>query len=280
MKKIGIATLIMGAMLLTACNDANIGIIGGADGPTSIFIGEEIENNTSLKLKIVDGSYTGELILAGTNKYDVYTLNVKETPVFIDGKEANYTDLEDGMPVTVDFDGSIEETFPAKLGSVKGIYGHSIGTQQNPGGTFYDLSGLYLKVLNDLWETDSGLNSDIKYISVDLSKAPAGLTEGEKSAVCWIFANSHNAEGLQLSLDELDAEGYMDKDKLYWEDGILFSITDKMGENEIHFGLNTIKFDAKKWRSGDGAYFFNDCTASCSQMGTWETYNVGGHAIS
>jgi len=43
MKKITLGILVTGVCLLTACNNANIGIIGGADGPTSIFIGE---NNT------------------------------------------------------------------------------------------------------------------------------------------------------------------------------------------------------------------------------------------
>jgi len=35
--------VISGVCLLTACNNANIGVIGGADGPTSIFIGEQKE---------------------------------------------------------------------------------------------------------------------------------------------------------------------------------------------------------------------------------------------
>ena len=39
-----------------------------------------------------------------------------------------------------------------------------------------------------------------------------------------------------------------------------------------------VRFDAEKWRSGLGAYFFLDCTASMEQDGTW-TYTVGGEAI-
>ena len=40
MKKITLGILVTVICLLTACNNTNIGIIGGADGPTSIFIGE------------------------------------------------------------------------------------------------------------------------------------------------------------------------------------------------------------------------------------------------
>ena len=40
MKKIILFITIIGICLLTACDNTDIGIIGGADGPTSIFVGE------------------------------------------------------------------------------------------------------------------------------------------------------------------------------------------------------------------------------------------------
>ena len=66
----------------------------------------------------------------------------------------------------------------------------------------------------------------------------------------------------------------------YFEDGILFSITDSMNAEEQYNGLRVIKFDAQKWRSGTGAYYFGDCTASWPQNGTWSDYNIGSQAIS
>ncbi len=43
MKRIIALTLIMSCFLLTACNDAtSIGVIGGADGPTTIIVGENV----------------------------------------------------------------------------------------------------------------------------------------------------------------------------------------------------------------------------------------------
>ena len=53
-----------------------------------------------------------------------------------------------------------------------------------------------------------------------------------------------------------------------------------MKAEEQYNGLRVIKFDAQKWRSGLGAYFFTDCSVSWPQQGTWTDYNVGGHAIS
>ncbi len=38
-------------------------------------------------------------------------------------------------------------------------------------------------------------------------------------------------------------------------------------------------FDAEKWRSGDGAYFFCGCVGHRAENGSW-TYHVGSEAIS
>ena len=46
MKRIITLTLIMCSLLLTACNNASIGVIGGADGPTSIIVSEKNNDKT------------------------------------------------------------------------------------------------------------------------------------------------------------------------------------------------------------------------------------------
>ena len=247
-----------------------------------ILVNAKDENKT---LKIIDGAESGNLILAGAESSSVYTLDAKNIDILVDGKKGKLEDLEDGMPLDVyykvDFNNVPQKQgVPIDISSLcSSINGHSIGTERNPGGTCYDLSGLYLKVLEDLWETDAGLNGDIKYVSIDLSKAPGELTEGEKSAISYIFAKTHDKMCLQLTFEELREQGYIEKDALYWKDGLLFSITDSQKAEEQYFGLRTIKFDAQKWRSGTGAYIFTDCTASWPQMGSWTDYNVGAHAI-
>ena len=245
------------------------------------------EKNSGYKtLKIIDGAESGNLILAGKETNFVYSLDASKVDVLINGNKAETKDLEDGMPLDIYYEGDFDN-INKPMGAVfditswcKSINGHTIGTQRNPGGSFYDLSGLYLKVLEDLWEVDAGLNGGIKYISIDLSEAPGELTEGEKAAISYIFAKAHSAECLQLSFEELRERGYIKKDELYWEDGLLFSITDSMKAEEQYNGLRVIKFDAQKWRSGTGAYYFGDCTASWPQMGTWSDYNIGSQAIS
>ena len=283
MKRYLILCLILSIAILTGCDSVKLSVNGPTENKVS-YLDEKYEHKT---LKIVDGAESGSLVLAGAENSFIYALDVNKVDILIDGKKAELKDLEDGMPIDVYCNGEFinirhEADAPIDITSLcKTINGHSIGTERNPGGTCYDLSGLYLKVLEDLWEVDSGLNGDIKYISIDLSKAPGELTEGEKSAISYIFAKAHDKKCLQLSYEELIEQGYLKGDKpYYFEDGILFSITDSMNAEEQYNGLRVIKFDAQKWRSGLGAYIFTDCTVSWPQQGTWKDYNVGAHAIS
>ena len=46
------------------------------------------------------------------------------------------------------------------------------------------------------WSADDGLNGGAELVSVDLSKAPGGLTAGEKAAIAYVFAQKHDVQGL------------------------------------------------------------------------------------
>lgn len=235
------------------------------------------ESMEVISLKIVDGAEDGKLILAGESTYEVYSLTVDNIPVYLDGKKADASVLEDGMTADISYNGTVMEIFPAMLGDVEGIYVYSRGSGRNQDDGLYDLSGLYLKVLTDLWKTDSALNEDIKYISVDLSRAPGNLTEAEKTAIAWIFSSTHNAEMLTLSYAELDEQGYLEEWR--WKDGVLLYI-DPAGEEAEKDMHSKVKFEAVKWRSELGAYCFMDCQAKWTKDGVWEDYTVGAHAIS
>lgn len=229
---------------------------------------------------IVDGAENGVLTLAGEG--DVYTLSVENVPVTLDGEAADASALEDGMHIAIAYERSLE-TYPCQLAGVSGVQAYSVGSQEEPGGGYFDLCGLYLRVLDDLWNKDAGLNGDARYVSVDLSEAPGGLTDAEKAAVAWVFADAHDAVPLTLTYTELMEEGYLTDDggPGYWEDGVLFSI-DVILETDVggNYSLPTIRFNAQKWRSGLGAYFLMDCSAVWPETGTWTTYTVGDEAIS
>lgn len=232
--------------------------------------------------RIVDGAEEGELLLADLNGAEngVYMLSVKDIPLTVDGQAADCDALADGMTVEVNHSGTVLESYPAQFAQV-----YSLRAQTPPGGGFTDLCGLWLKVLDDLWNTDPGLNGmesggTVPYVGVDLSRAPGDLTAAEKSAVAWRFGQLHGAEALMGTFDDLAEQGYLDRQQLFWEDGVLFSIAADESQDGAAYSLPVLKFDAEKWRGGDGAYFFNGCTCVWPESGIWTDYSVGSKAIS
>lgn len=273
-----------------------------------------------LSCRIVDGAEEGELLLAELDhslndheltRHDgksVYRLSLNGTrcreetlpdgghlnamlvnngvSIYLDGEPAQPSDLKDGMSIELSFNGLVEESFPAQLGEVYELHAYSIGTPQCPGGGYFDICGLYLQVLDDLWNVDPGLNSDISMAGLDLSQAPGSLLDSEKAALAWRFGELHGVEVLQGTFEELAQEGYLTPveevpDLYQWEDGCLFTISlNHDHEDEIYFGLPVLFFDAQKWCSPLGAYYFGDCSTVWPESGTWSGYKVGHQAIS
>ena len=229
------------------------------------------------------------LLLAKTdgNSADVYTLSLRDAELTLDGnafdrnEPGTYQDLPGktltGALVEVAYD-LVLETYPGQLAEVTAVNIRSDGLD--------DRCALYLRVLNDLWAVDEGLNSDITMLSMDLSQT--GLSDSEQAAVAWAFGGEHGiSQVLSLNYEQLAAEGYLtgadpDSDGIpCWEDGCLFTITEQeTGDNELNGARNTVTFDAQKWRSALGAYFFADCTAEQALDGHWGDYTVGSEAIS
>ncbi len=139
------------------------------------------------------------------------------------------------MSAEVWYTGGVQETYPAKFSQVVAV---SLSREEN---AQYDLCGLYLQVLEDLWNEDDGLNGGAEVVSVDLSKAPGGLTAGEKAAVAYIYAQKHGVQGLTMTFDELREEGYLTGEKLEggstaysFTNGLLFTITpDESAEGRV-----------------------------------------------
>ena len=229
------------------------------------------------------------LLLArvGGGPADVYTLSLPDTGVTLDGEafdreEPRAYQALPGSALTgalaeITY-GTVLETYPGQLGEVTAVNIRSNG--------FDDRCALYLRVLDDLWDVDGGLNGDITMASVDLSQT--SLSESEQAAVAWAFAGEHGiSQVLSLNYEQLAAEGYLtgtepDSDGMpCWEEGCLFTIAEQESENHAQNGAgDTVTFDAQKWRSALGAYFFCDCTASQDIDGRWGDYTVGSQAIS
>ena len=241
--------------LLAGCGG---GAAGTADTPASASPEPE---GVSMTARLVgddllaegeDGPYGGTAILTfGTDE---------DTAVTVDGQPARADDLRPGMLVTVTWNGMVAESYPGQLGTVYALSADSGDTD--------DRCGLYLQVLEDLWETDPGLNTGLEELAVDFSGL-TDLTESEKAALAWEFGNAHGLMPITGTWEELVEQGHIDGENLVWNgSGCLFTLTGSAEEG----------FQAEKWASGLGAYFFTGCTARQSADGSW-TYEVGGHAI-
>ena len=246
------------------------------------------------RCRVVSVSENNVLLLADVDseRGDIYTLDAGELSLEHDQAERGElladSQLAAGALVEVAYGGDILESYPALFGGVERI---TVLPDE-----FDDRCALYLRVLNDLWGKDEGLNSSgVEYISVDLSAT--SLSPAERSAVAWTFAQSHSAEPMELSYEQLCAEGYIsgltgENAFPQWEKGILFTITEtdepvlfslpSMSEGEeepsmSQFNIkNTVSFDASKWRTALGAYGFSKCVAVQNNDGVWGDYHING----
>lgn len=246
------------------------------------------------RCRVVSVSENNVLLLADVDseRGDIYTLDAGELSLEHDQAELGEL-LDDGQLavgalVEVAFGGDILESYPALFGGMERI---TVLPDE-----FDDRCALYLRVLNDLWGKDEGLNSSgVEYISVDL--AATSLTPAERSAVAWTFAQSHSAEPLELNYEQLCEEGYisgLEGENIFpaWENGVLFTITET--DDPVTFNLpslseggeepsmsqfnikNTVSFDASKWRTALGAYGFSKCVAVQNNDGVWGDYRING----
>ena len=246
------------------------------------------------RCRVVSVSENNVLLLADVDseRGDIYTLDAGELSLEHDQAELGEL-LDDGQLAAgalgeVAFGGDILESYPALFGGVERI---TVLPDE-----FDDRCALYLRVLGDLWGKDEGLNSSgVEYISVDL--AATSLTPAERSAAAWTFAQAHGAEPMELSYEQLCAEGYvsgLEGEKAFpaWENGVLFTITET--DDPVTFNLpslseggelpsmtqynikNTVSFDASKWRTALGAYGFSKCVAVQNNDGVWGDYHING----
>lgn len=282
MKKSITAALLCVITVLTGCSETS-----ASNPPASQPQGEEIMDTSAgasygpaeagtaqasapadsqvLTCRIISGADSGQLILAksGGDSYDVYTLYTGTLSVLRQdgGKD---TALEDGMLVEIHNTDGIQETYPAQIG------GGSITILPEKD----DMCVMYLDVLEDLWKTDEGLNSGITELGVDLSNTR--LSPSEQAAVAYVFGMRHGLLPIQGTFEELKEQGYFtDSDSPpYWENGCLFSIEETASED------GKVTFNAQKWQSGLGAYYFFGCTSTRNEKGVWSAYEIGSQAIS
>ena len=251
----------------------NTGVTGdtGTDGGAGTSSGTTDNAETVTLTCRVVYEEDGVLLLAGQSggASEVYRIGTAGTEVVTEsGRFVSGDDIEEGSLIEITYNGMIEESYPAAPNGITKIVVKESG--------FDDLCDMYLDVLDDLWEVDEALNRNITELGVDLSRTR--LTKAEQAAVAWRFGEEHGIVPIEGTYEELVEWGYINEESLYWENGCLFSVEEK--ETEGEHNLNTVTFNAQKWSSGMGAYYFVDCTSVQSEKGEWSDYQIGAQAIS
>lgn len=291
-------TLYACACLLAAC------AASGENGGETDLPSQDEPAGEAVACRVVTQLDGDTLVLADLESdAGLYTVSLSDQTLTLDGTDFDpmapgaYQALPGeslaGTTVTVTFDGGIQESWPMGFSGVTAL---DFSTED-----FDDLGALYLQVLENLWDADSGLNENITELGVDLSQTR--LSGSEREAVAYAFGAAHGLMAMETTYDQLAADGYLtpvsledsageseEKEELYqWESGCLFSITEtddpvvfslpNIGPGDQMPDYDGVSFDAQKWCSPLGAYYFMDCTA-VSSGGHWGSYTVGSEAIS
>ena len=127
----------------------------------------------------------------------------------------------------------------------------------------------YTTAIDKLYQEDSGLNGDIKYIALDTSSI-INLDDSERQELLQAL-ESYGFTVLDMTMEELEEEGYIKN--LFFEEGILFQIKDEPMQE------TSITMDISKWRSGLGAIGYDGLIVKYKN-GKWEIVKQGNAWIS
>ena len=258
MKRNIISYLMIALLTLAGCGNA-----AGESGGQTAGGGQPVEKPAA------EATLTGTLVqleeeraLIATEEPALYWVSLTGAALLDEQQGAlEQAALQGGWTVEIGFNGMVQETDPAQIGADY--------LQVTARGD--DLIALYRMVLDDLWQTDPALNDGATLLALDLTGL-AGLDEGEKAALTYLFGQDRGLETRQATYDELCQQGLIDEETVSFPTGLLFTLTDAEGEGDA------VRFAANKWRSALGAYSFSDCQAQLGADG-WH-YTVGAHAIS
>ena len=226
---------------------------GDADGPSYSQNGRQFE--------ILEVKEKYLLVSAVDMAYGLYTAGHGPVLEDEDGNAIQVSDLEPGMIVELTWNGMIQESYPGQF---------SYDRLRLTGRTGSRELLLYQQIIKELAKKDSGLNDGIGECYFDFTGV-SSLTAAEKEGLAYRGGSSFGVFGSQATAEELAEAGILDREKGI-ENGLLVTIEEISSEGD------TVKCNAKKYRSGTGAYYLSDITAVYSD-GEW-SYNIGSEAIS
>lgn len=153
-----------------------------------------------------------------------------------DGKKTGRKEIHQGEIIEIVYNGIIMESYPAQISA------QCIQVMDTMG------ADGFLALIEDIYNEDTGLNSDIDTIVVDTTDLQE-LSDLEIQKLLMSIEEKYSIKAREGTYEELVEEGFIDDEKLYFETGILIKIIAPVyyeKEKKITCGIS-------KWRSGLGA---------------------------
>lgn len=169
------------------------------------------------------------------------------------GSNIDRNELKPGDLVKISYDGGIRESYPAQISaSLIELCGRNI------------LINGYIALIDDIYKEDQGLNDGITIMTLN-TQGWSGLTDIDKEIIFSLLKDSYGLDILEATFNELEEQGLIDKERLYFEKGILIIIKNFNYDDK----KQTISCSIEKWRSGLGAIGSSNVTGEYKN-GRWE----------
>ncbi len=242
-------------------NAENPGDIGSNAKLTEADAGDMPEGVTR-RFEILEATDQG-LLVCGVEEVDqgLYCVSHGDQRKAADGTALSVNELTPGMVVDLTWEGDILESYPGQFG-----YEALQVTEEPVQKEFL----FYRQLLQELTETDAGLQSGIDACYLDLSQV-ASLRDGEKEGLAYLAGGDLGVWGSLATAKELREQEILDPERGL-EAAILFTV------EEISHTEEGIICNAEKYRGPLGAYYYRDVTAEY-QNGAW-TWEIGSQMIS
>ncbi len=192
---------------------------------------EPTDTNENIIAAQIVSAKDGELLV--TSDSGLYFLTVGEkTSVSKDGKALEKTDLRPGMKIQIAFDGSVLETYPARIANIEAV---KITAEEE------DKISLYSEAVKHIFEERKGKDfyeENLETVALDLTEL-SELSKAEKTALEYVLRNyffSHTeADLIRSSYEELSKSGRL-KDGEF-KNGLIISIKSGKGKNSFSLSL-------------------------------------------
>ncbi len=115
-----VTAVVITSLVINHFNSVDIGIIGGADGPTSIIVSSK-NDNPVFQATVIE--VEGDFILVEPYPDSDASKSADKIQVPLTSvDDETRTGLKVGTEIVVEYDGTLQETYPARVLNLYGIY--------------------------------------------------------------------------------------------------------------------------------------------------------------